>query len=147
MSDSKFLPPRSRISAGFTLIELIVVVAVAVILAAIAYPSYSDLVRTARRSEAITALGLIQQAQERYRSNNSKYASSLATLPAPRPVSPTTPGSYYTLTISDESATGYTATATAAAKRGQNKDIECTSLSVTISRGTITQEPASCWKQ
>ena len=143
-----------RMQSGFTLIELMIVVAVVAILAAIAYPSYVDSVRKARRSEAIAALGAIQQAQERYRSNNTSYAGSLDDLPAPRQASPTSPGGYYALNVSDGSATGYTATATATSTGNQNQDAACKSLSVQMTNGTIVYgkdgtatSAKECWKQ
>lgn len=140
-----------RVASGFTLVEVLIVVAVIGILAAIAYPAYTDSIRKARRSEAITALGAIQQAQERHRSNNTTYANSLDALPAPKPVSPT-PGGYYTLTVSGASATGYTATANATGN--QASDAACTSLSVQVAGGTITYgktgsapDYKACWRQ
>ncbi len=144
------LPPGA--SPGFSLIELLIVIAVIGTLAGIAYPAYTDSIRKARRTEAFTALAILQQAQERHRANHAAYADSLAALPAPRPVSPTSPGGHYTLTVSGASATAYTATATAVGS--QAADLECTALSVTISRGTITQghngsaaTSRVCWRQ
>ncbi len=133
-----------RMQSGFTLIELMIVVAVVAILAAIAYPSYVDSVRKARRSEAIAALGAIQQAQERHRSNNTAYAGSLGALPAPKPAT-STPGGYYTLAVSDESTTGYTATATA--QGSQAKDSNCTPMKVVADKGNISYTPDGCWKK
>ena len=51
---------------GFTLLELLVVLAIVGILAAVAYPSYQDSVRQANRSDAIAELQGILAAQERY---------------------------------------------------------------------------------
>ena len=50
---------------GFTLIELMIVVAVIAVLAAIAYPSYQDSVRKGRRGEAKSELVTLAQARER----------------------------------------------------------------------------------
>lgn len=135
--------PRRRSPAGFSLVELLVVVTVVAILAAIAYPIYTSSVRKARRAEAIAALGALQQAQERHRSNHPTYAGHLDALPAPRPASPTTPGGHYTLILSDASASGYQATAKAIG--GQAGDSACGELSVALDGGTLTQLPAACW--
>jgi type IV pilus assembly protein PilE len=63
---------------GFTLIELMITVAVISILAAIAYPSYQEQMRKTRRSDATIALQQIAQAQERYYTLNGGYANTTA---------------------------------------------------------------------
>ncbi|MEA3638500.1 MAG: type IV pilin protein [Lamprobacter sp.] len=60
---------------GFTLVELMIVVAIVAILAAIAYPSYQDSVRKGRRADAISALVRAQLAQEKWRANNVNYGT------------------------------------------------------------------------
>ncbi len=60
-------------NAGFTLLELMVAVAVIGILAAIALPSYEEFMRKGRRSEARNAMLEMAQMQERYFSNNLSY--------------------------------------------------------------------------
>lgn len=60
-------------SRGFTLIELMIVVAVIAILGAIAYPSYMDSVRKGWRTEARTALVQEMQQQERFYTQRGKY--------------------------------------------------------------------------
>lgn len=58
---------------GFTLIELMIVVAVIGILAAIAYPAYTDSVLKGRRAQARTALLDLMQQQERYMTQRNSY--------------------------------------------------------------------------
>ena len=104
---------NSRRARGFTLIELMVVVMVVAILAAIAIPSYLEQSRKGRRSEAMSAVGELQLRQERWRAEHPSYADSteLATMGA----IPTLP--YYTITASGESETAYTITATPTGKQ------------------------------
>ncbi len=79
---------------GFTLIELMIVVAVIAILAAIAYPSYQDSVRKGRRGEAKSDLVELAQAMERCFTQNNSYhgcasiADATDTLIAPFDKSP-----------------------------------------------------------
>lgn len=70
-------------AAGFTLIELMITVAIIGILAAIAMPSYREHVAKGRRGEAMVALMEGAQALERYYSANGRYvtASNGTTLP------------------------------------------------------------------
>ena len=67
------LLPRRVNNAGFTLIELMIVVAIIGILAAVAYPSYIDSVRKGKRAEARAALMNLLQQQERYFTQTNTY--------------------------------------------------------------------------
>lgn len=58
---------------GFTLIELMIVVAVIAVLAAIAYPSYQEYVIRSRRAEAQSLLSEAAARQERWRAQNGSY--------------------------------------------------------------------------
>jgi type IV pilus assembly protein PilE len=139
---------------GFTLLELMIVVAVVAILAMIALPAYFDSVRKSRRADAIASLSAVQQAQERWRANCPQYAASIA-LPASGASCSGAVGlglaassAYYTYAVTGATATGYTATATAKPGTSQASDkalgVSCTPLSVTASGVT---SPTQCWSR
>lgn len=136
---------------GFTLIELMVVVAIVGILAAIAYPSYTDSVRKGRRAEAIVDLYSIQLAQEKWRANNATYGT-LANVWGTVTTSPATGTAYYDLALTGNTATGYTLTATAKSAGGQDQDTasgaSCKTLTINQSGPNYTPvgaAPAACW--
>src|ERR1700739_5017132 len=87
--------------AGFTLVELMVGVAIATILCAVAVPSYMTYVRQSRRTEAKTAVLDLAGREERFFSTNgATYASTPANLGYTGAAFPVTVGSgYYRLSV------------------------------------------------
>jgi type IV pilus assembly protein PilE len=80
MSTSPVCSSNARKRPGFTLIELMVTVAIAGILAAVAYPSYVNYMKKGRRAAAQAHLMEIAQRQQEYLLDARTYASTLATL-------------------------------------------------------------------
>ena len=120
--------------AGMTLIELMIVVAIMGIIAAIAYPNFTDYVKQGRRADAMGELMKLQMAQEEYRLRNTSYAS-LADLGF------TSSSEFYTFSASDLGAETYTLTATA--KGAQASDTACATMSI---NQNDQKTPATCWQ-
>lgn len=145
-----------RSARGFSVPEMMIVLAMLGIVAAIAYPNFVDSLRKGRRSEAMQALALVQQGEERFRSSNATYGDS--TNFGAWGVTATTASGYYSIAVAGVSATGYTATATARAGTSQANDTNCTVLGVRMAGGNLTYggggsidwtatnpDPNRCW--
>jgi type IV pilus assembly protein PilE len=134
-------------SRGFTLIELMIAVAIIGLLGAVAYPSFMDSVRKSRRSDAFNALGAVQLAQERCRANNATYCGSITAATTADPpglaLQATTGNGYYTLTLDQVTATGYRVLATPVDGKSQANDGDCARLRITVLEGNITYGSAS----
>lgn len=74
---------------GFTLIELMITVAVIAILAAIAFPSYQQHVRKSRRAEAQAFMMSVAARQQQFLVDTRSYADSLDTVGIPTPANVT----------------------------------------------------------
>lgn len=127
---------------GFSLIELMIAVAIVAILAAIAYPAYNDQVTKARRSDAHAALLNTAALMEHYYTENNTYVGANA--PADIGASATSPESHYDITIGNLTATTYTLTATPVAGGAQASDTTCGALSLT-NTNVKSPNPAVCW--
>jgi type IV pilus assembly protein PilE len=141
---------------GFTLIELMIVVAIIGILAAIAYPSYQDSVRKSRRADAKAALLGFSNAMERrftlmntYRGAAAGGADTGAPAPAIYPAeAPIDSGTkYYDLTINAANASSFTLWAT---PKGAQASDPCGTLTLahTGVKGVTgaTLSPGECWR-
>ncbi len=105
--------------SGFSLIEVMIVVAIISILGAIAYPSYVDYIRKGRRTDGMNALTAAMQKQEVYKANNAVYGTLVqANIPA------TSTEGYYTIAIDPAgcAAPCLSMTATPTALGDQNAD-------------------------
>lgn len=132
-------------SRAFTLIEMLITIAVIAILAGIAMPAYQDYARQSRRIDGQTALLNLQMAQERWRANNQSYSASLNDLG----VSTNSSENHYTIAITSgsTSAGGYTATATTKSSSPQAGDTNCSTLTLSQSGNQTSMTPAACWKK
>ncbi|MGH7463389.1 MAG: type IV pilin protein [Longimicrobiales bacterium] len=125
-------------SKGFTLIELMITVAVVAILAAVAYPAFLDQTRKSRRAEAQALLMNVATRQQQQLLDTRAYANSVAALNVTPPASVV---QHYGITVSVGTATVPSFTATAAPTGGQAED-KCGTLSV---NQLGAKSPANCW--
>lgn len=122
---------QARRSAGFTLIETMVTIAIAGVLSSIAYPSLEGQVMRARRTDALVALMQAQLAQERYRANNAGYGSL-----AEAGVRATSPAGHYRIEVVSSGTTGFELLASAVA--GQTRDARCRHLRLALADAALT---------
>ena len=131
---------------GFTLIELMIVVAIIGILFAIAVPSYQANVLRSHRADAQSSLLDISARQERFIAQNNTYTTELSAATGLNMGSTTSSEGYYNLSVAacgtGTIATCYLVTATAAG--GQANDADC--LTITYdSIGVRSGTTANCW--
>lgn len=125
---------------GFSLLELMIVVAIIAIIAAIAYPSYMEFVVAAKRTTASSALLQVADRQQQFFMDNKQYTNDLTNLGfATNPLVINNEGqsvasgdadSIYSIALSGVTATTYTVTA-APQKAQADRDSECASLTMT----------------
>jgi type IV pilus assembly protein PilE len=152
---------------GFTLIELMIVVAILGIIAAIAYPSYQNSVMRSQRSDALTTLSRLASEQERFYtlSSPATYAADFKTLVDNSLAANTTvidsDQGLYTITLSNPTCSStvgsttiyscFTLTAEAASGSLQERDDECAKIVVNeIGRSSknsagTTNSGGTCW--
>jgi type IV pilus assembly protein PilE len=129
---------------GFTLIELMITVAVIAILAAIAVPSYYQYTLRSNRSAAESFMQEVAGAQERYMVDSRQFAGALTTLGynAPNTVS----SNYSVVTgLASAASGGYTVTATPI--NSQVRDTGCATLTLNGDGSKSASTGATnCWK-
>ena len=122
------------------------VLAVAGVLATIAWPSLQSQLQRGRRADAVTALLRLQLAQEAYRSHHGVYAPQLAVLRGA--AAPRSSEGLYDVALIESSGDRYEARATARAGSVVADDTGCTVLSLQVRDGLADFAPsARCWNR
>ena len=138
------IPNRSQ---GFSLIELMIAVAIIGILAAIAIPMYSDYVTRSRRADGQATLMQVAQELERCYTQFSKYNDNSCSVVDGDGVSETSDQGFYGISASGGNLTESTFTLTAAPQNEQADDTDCTALTLTHlgEQSATGDDPGSCW--
>ena len=130
---------------GFSLIELMIVVAIVALLAAIALPNYRQHVIRSHRTDATSALLRLAATEEKFYIQNNRYGTFAEI------GSPETENGWYTLAVSDADAASFTATATVADGSGQEDDPHCKVFSINAAGQKLATDPGDadstdqCW--
>lgn len=128
---------------GMSLIELLIVIVVLGILAAIAYPNYRDFATRSKRNEAKAALLQIATNQERVYLNTNSYTTDMTQLGFPVANNFTTDSGSYVVDVGAADANNFTATATY--QSADNEAGKCLTFQID-GRGQKTSAPLNdCW--
>ncbi len=136
---------------GFTLVELMIVVAIVGILAGIGYPSYSAYIIDNNRNGAKAALYKAQLLQEQYYLDNGQYATSLTSGAVNTLSGWNDDSGYYSFALDPSAGVGtFALTATVVASSTQATDSDCASFTidhfgVTTSRNSVNVLTTDCW--
>ena len=142
---------RSNRSRGFTLIEMMIAVALVAILAAIAMPNYNNYARRGQLSEAFTALSDMRVKMEQYYQDNKYYGAAANSTNCPTlsgySAFPVT-GKYFTVTCAGGAAPSQTYTITATGGGGLTSGYDYT-VNQIGAKGTTkfggSTSTAACW--
>lgn len=146
---------KNTVENGFTLVELMIVLVIVSILAAIAIPSYRDNVIDTKRRVGTAELLKVQNRQEQYFVNNKGYATDLTSLGYPAngyyvddqgQAGASSAGSVYLIQLA-AGATTASFTLQAVPQGGQAEDTDCGTLSLTSrsAKGASLGTVADCW--
>lgn len=136
---------------GFTLIELMIAVAIVALLAAVAYPSYQEQIAKAKRADAASALMTGAQALERFYTSNGSYLDANGDLAAVFPTqSPESGTAFYTISATALTANSFTLRAT---RTGSMAGDRCGNLQLnsagarTLHDNASGTDVADCWRR
>jgi type IV pilus assembly protein PilE len=134
---------------GFSLTELLIVIVIVGVLAGIGLPAYQDYARKSKRSDAHQGLSRMAQLQERFFTDNNRYAADVEALGYEVPlgmndVTPTT-GGYWLMSVEEGDALRYVLQAVPNPDEHSDADCATVTLDSTGVRSSTPPGAADCW--
>lgn len=132
--------------AGFTLVELLITVAIIGIISTIAYPSYVTFITKSNRAEPQRELLVLANSMEQYFIDQRRYTDELTELGKDTKSYSTESGNYTISATINEAGTTYTLSAAIKSGSSQANDSECATMSVD-NTGQKTATSNTCWER
>lgn len=133
---------------GFTLIELMIAVAMIAILAALALPSYQDYVRRGRRADAQSFLHEVAARQQHFLIDRRAYSDSITNLPSAGGLGLTMPAAvspYYEINLASDNVARPPTFSVSAAPRGAQLADQCGTMTVNQRGEKSSSGTGRCW--
>jgi len=129
---------------GFSIIELLIALAIFAIVTAIAIPSYTSFMNEARRADAIAMLTEVAGEQQRFLSEQNRYAVDMTEMGYPADPMTSAEG-YYSISVANPTPTSFVLTAARVVGEAQEDDAECGDFTLNSGGVKGAAGGVDCW--